>query len=136
MLVKDLMNRKVITVSEDTSIVEAASLMADNHVGSLVVVLHKKIRGILTERDIMIGLAQLGEDLPAASVRDIMTNYVYTITPQAGALKGIRLMADNNIKKLPVVDGDLLVGIITVTDIILNYPKLAPKVSRLFRARD
>jgi len=58
MLVKDIMRKKVITINENESISEVARLMSDNYIGSVVVVLNKKIRGILTERDILLAMAK------------------------------------------------------------------------------
>jgi len=61
MLVKDVMKRSVITTDPETNIKEAAKMLADNHIGSLVVVKNNKVIGIITEKDILYCLAESGE---------------------------------------------------------------------------
>ena len=107
--------------------------MADNNIGSLVVLKWGRIRGILTERDILIGLAKPGTDMPFASARDMMTESVYTITPGSSLPTANALMLGHKIKKLPVLDGDILVGILTATDIMSRIPSLGAKIYRCLK---
>jgi CBS domain-containing protein len=134
-LVRDVMNKEVLKVSPETSIIEASRLMADNHIGSLVVARRKKIMGIITERDILVGVSEFGNDISGKSVADLMTNYVITIGKSSNISKAIELMRGNKIKKLVVVEGALLRGIITATDIIVAQPELVKELSAVILKR-
>jgi CBS domain-containing protein len=124
MKVKDVMIKKVLTTGPDTIIKEAAKTLADNHIGSLVVVKDKKPIGILTERDILCALAESRDSeasgIGSKKVGNIMTNYVISIAPSGTVQEAVTLMAENKVKKLPVMDRKgKLVGIITASDIII-----------------
>ncbi len=132
MLVEKAMNKRVITVEPGTSLLEAMQVMADNHIGCVVVARgeakRRKAVGMLTERDVLVAIAsETVKDLKKAKVRDVMT-----IGPKRPLSKAIGLMDGNKIKKLPVVDDKgRLVGIITASDIISNQPKAAKKIRHL-----
>jgi len=140
------MTRKVMTTGPETSIKEAARTLADNHIGSLVVVKKKKPIGILTERDILHVLAESRDDgkdkIGSKEVGDVMTNYVISVAPSSTVQKAVKLMTENKIKKLPVIDNkDKLVGIITASDvittgsIITDQPGLIKHLKRLLSGR-
>jgi CBS domain-containing protein len=86
----------------------------------LVVVEGKKIAGIITERDILTKVTATGKSSERVYVKDIMTTKVLTITSDRFLDDAIHIMILNNIKKLPVVEGNQLVGIVTSTDIVAN----------------
>ncbi|MBI4181853.1 MAG: CBS domain-containing protein [Candidatus Aenigmarchaeota archaeon] len=131
--VQDVMHRRVITVDPSLLLQEAAAIMADNHVGSLVVVAGGALKGILTERDLLIALAQLGKEVVYATVGDLMTNYVISVGPRERLAAALELMRTHHIKKLPVVEDGRLEGILTTTDIIAAKPELLPEVLPLLR---
>jgi CBS domain-containing protein len=132
MLVKDIMTRNVATARPDTSLREAAEIMADNHIGCLVVKTDGKINGIITDRDVLLAVAdEKNKNLGSLKVKDIMTNYVITIHSANPVEKAVRLMIENRIKKLPVVDNDRLVGIITMSDIIWSQPGSVEQLSKM-----
>ena len=131
MLVKDVMNKKVLTCSPETSAREASSTMTDNRIGSLVVLRNGKIVGILTERDILKAVATGNSDFDSLPVEQIMTRYIISIKPDAGIEKAINLMVENDIKKLPVISGEKLVGIITTNDIAALWPKIVDTLGKL-----
>jgi len=132
MLVKDIMTRNVATARPDTSLREAAEIMADNHIGCLVVKTDGKINGIITDRDVLLAVAdEKNKNLGSLKVKDIMTNYVITIHSANPVEKAVRLMIENRIKKLPVVDNDRLVGIITMSDIIWSQPGSVEQLAKV-----
>lgn len=133
MLVKDVMTKKVMTVSPDTSIKDAARLLADNHIGSLIVMEEKSVIGIITERNILNALAESeGNEIDSKIVNDAMTSYIISITPTSSVQDAVKIMAENKIKKLPVMDGATLIGIITASDIITNQPRLIKGIKSLW----
>jgi len=130
MLVKDVMNKEVVVVKPSVTIREASQFMSRLHIGSLVVVDETGIVGIITERDILISVAE-GKDHDQTQVRDIMTRNVITIDPNKTVEEAVDLMVQHRIKKLPVVRDGKLVGIITASDIIVVEPKLIQNIASL-----
>jgi CBS domain-containing protein len=132
MLVKDIMTRNVVIVHRDTALREAAEIMADNHIGCLVVKSDGKISGIITDRDILVFIAdERHKNLDSFRVKDVMTDYVITIRSTSPIEKAVQLMNENRIKKIPVVDDERLAGIITMSDIICAQPKLVGQLSQV-----
>jgi len=129
MLVREIMRRDVLTASPDMAVTEAARKMADNHVGSLVVTKGGKILGIVTERNILLSLAEYGHDIEQKTLADVMTSYVITINPDSPVSKAVRVMNENSIKKLPVIEDENLVGMVSVSDIIVAQPALMKELA-------
>jgi CBS domain-containing protein len=129
MLVKEVMNKKVIVVEPEAFLKEAIAIMNDNNIGSVVVVKNNKIVGILTEGDVLRMLVKNKiMDINQLKVEDTMTRWVITIGPDDTIKKAIELMMKYHIKKLPVVKNEKLVGIITASDIATVQPKLIEKL--------
>ncbi|MCS7105709.1 MAG: CBS domain-containing protein [Candidatus Aenigmarchaeota archaeon] len=131
MLIKDVMNRNVIATKPETSVREAAKIMSKYHIGSLIVLEDEKIAGIITEGDILKKVIVEGKDLDETKVRDIMTEKVITISPDKTIDDAVKIMTEKKIKKLPVVDNDKLIGIITASDIMVVEPKLIEAIASL-----
>jgi CBS domain-containing protein len=126
MLVKNIMRRKLLTMTEDATINDVIDLMVENHAGSVIIVDKEeedKVVGIVTERDILCKIINHKKplDLP---IKEIMTRNVITISPNDTIEKAAQIMTENKIKKLPVVENGKLVGIITLTDIVASGIKL------------
>lgn len=135
MLVEKVMNRHVITATPETTLLEAAQIMADNHIGCIVVTKGKKPVGMLTERDVLIAVASEA-NVKKIKIGSIMTHYLITIGPKRPVSKAITLMADNKIKKLPVVnDEGKLVGIVTASDIMSVEPEAVKRIKHLISMR-
>ena len=113
MKVKDVM-KKIMAV-DDMRLKQAAKIMSEKKVGSLVVMDGDKIEGILTERDVLRNVDRLD-----ARVSKIMSRKVITISQDESLDNAAKIMRDNDIKRLPVMKGEDIVGILTVTDIIAN----------------
>ncbi|MFH8109765.1 MAG: CBS domain-containing protein [Candidatus Aenigmatarchaeota archaeon] len=131
MLIKDVMNRNVIATKPEVSVREAAKIMTKYHIGSLIILEDEKIAGIITEGDIIRKVIVEGKDLDETKVRDIMTEKVITITPDKTVEDAVKLMMEKRIKKLPVVDNEKLIGIITASDIMVVEPKLIEAIASL-----
>jgi len=130
MLVRDIMRKEVMTAKPDATVKEAAAAMSRLHIGSLVVVAEEKIVGIVTERNVLTAIAS-GKDPELTTVEEVMAKNVITIKPDEKIDTAVALMAEHKIKKLPVVDGGKLVGIITASDIIVVEPKLIESIANL-----
>jgi CBS domain-containing protein len=130
MLVRDIMNRNVITASEDINLKDAAKKMYNNKIGSLVIVRKNKLGGIITQTDVIRAISE-DREIETTLVADIMNKNVITVEPSKTIEEAVNLMTEHKIKKLPVVDGGKLVGIITASDIIVIEPKLIEGIASL-----
>jgi len=135
MKVRDIMAKNVLTAEPDVNLREAAEVMADNHIGCLVVVEGGKPAGIVTDRDVLLAVADSRKKIDKLTVGDVMTHYVITTKPDNPIEKAIQLMIENNVKKIPVVDEGELVGIITMTDVVLAQPKLIEKFNKIIKRK-
>jgi CBS domain-containing protein len=131
MLVKQAMTKNIIVIHPDTTIKDAAKVMTQHRVGSLVVVDGNKLVGIITELDIIWEVVAGDLDPKITLVKDVMTKEVVTVKSNQTLEDATELMVENNIKKLPVLEGNKLVGIITATDLISVQPKMIEALAKL-----
>jgi len=116
MLVGDIMHRDVKTASTEDSFADVAQVMRTNGISSVVVLDGKKLNGIVTERDI-VNLVAAGGDPHSTTVGHGMTRQdLVTITPKADLAEAAEMMVSRNIRHLPVVEGDAVVGIVSIRD--------------------
>ena len=120
-LVKEVMRTDVITIDIEDSIENAAKLMKKHKIGSLIVTGAKKIKGIITVEDIVY--KHIAEKR-GNKVNEIMSENLVTIDPTKSIEEASSIMVENKIKKLPVMEGEKLVGIVTASDIIRVEPVL------------
>jgi len=117
MQVQEIMTKNIIAIKSNESVLDACKKYRKNRVGSLVVMDNDIIVGIVTERDIIESMILVNGDPKKTKVRDIMTPRIKTVHALAPIEKAANIMKDNNIKKLPVVLNNEIVGIITETDL-------------------
>ncbi len=116
MKVTELMNSPV-TVSQEDTLLTAAGRMRDDSVGCLVATHGAEPVGILTDRDIATRCTAEGHDPRACTVGQHMTAKLTTARPDTDALDALHLMVAHKVKRLPVVDGGRLVGLVSLSDI-------------------
>jgi CBS domain-containing protein len=124
LLVRDVMTTKVKTTRPFSTVKDAVEKMNRFAIGSLVVVKDDRPVGIVTERDIMQKIVAPFFDLSVAKVKDIMSTQLITIRGDVGVEEAASLMVKKKIKKLPVVEDEKLVGMITSMDIMRANPKI------------
>jgi CBS domain-containing protein len=121
-LVADILSAKsdslVHTIEPTASVFEAMNLMADKHVGALVVVERGRVVGIVTERDYARKVALKSRASRKTPVRDIMTSSVISVRLDQTIDDCRALMAKNHLRHLPVIDRDGLVGMISIRDLL------------------
>ena len=130
MLVRQVMNRDVVVAKPDISLKHACEVMYNFHIGCLIISDDKKINGIVTNSDVIKAVAN-GREPDKTLIDTIMTKNVITVDPDKDIEDAAKLMTENKIKKLPVVDNDKLVGIITASDIVSLEPKLLDNLESL-----
>ncbi len=119
----EICNREVVVIDSGSSIVEAAKVMREYHVGDLVVVNEKYGKqspiGILTDRDITIEIVAKGIDPEIVSVGDAMSFDLVTADENDDFMHVIEMMRDRGVRRVPVVDADqTLLGILAVDDVL------------------
>jgi len=124
--IRSVMSRDVVTATVDETVSSVAKKMADNHISCVVVAEGKRIKGIFTERDLVRGIARDGTDDGGATMSERMSSPVETIAIQVPVLEAAEMMERKSIKRLPVVAGDEMVGIVTQTDITRGLVLLSP----------
>lgn len=132
MEVREIMNKNVKTLLNTSNVKDAAKAMSENKIGSVVIVdQKKKMVGLVTDTDITSMVAK-GTDPAKTSVKEIMATKVYFVKPSTTIEDAAEMMKKNNVKKLPVIDGSGLVGMVTASDIVAFEPKFMEMVSTLF----
>jgi len=114
--VADYMSRELLVIEPEAGLAAAASLMAQRHVGSVLVVAGGSLRGIFTERDIVRAVSQ---DVMAMHepVSDWMTSAPLTVAPETPIDEARDLMLERHFRHLPVTRGDELLGMISMRDL-------------------
>ncbi len=115
--VKDVMVKEIITVNPTTKIRDAVELMNKNQIGCLVVTRKGKPVGIITERDVLKKIVCRCKNPEQTRVSEIMSKPLIVGRVDMDWLEAVKLMLDRNIKKLPILDDERLVGLVTLTDI-------------------
>lgn len=119
--VKDLLGSKPMTVwsiTPEASVFQALELMAEKEIGALVVLSGSKLVGLLSERDYARKVILKGKASKETRVREIMTDKLITIRPETSIDECMALMTDKRIRHLPVLEGEKLVGMISIGDVV------------------
>ena len=116
-------NATLWSVSPDDTVFDAIKVLAEKGVGALIVMKDGKLVGILSERDYTRKVALLGKNSKEIYVRDIMTANVTVISPKTRTRECMAIMSEKNIRHLPVVDGDTVVGMLSIRDLMNDIIK-------------
>ncbi|MGE4275563.1 MAG: CBS domain-containing protein [Lawsonibacter sp.] len=118
MEVKELMNPSVISIEPTSSAALAARLISRHNIGVLPVCGgDQRLRGVVTDRDIILRCVAAEEDPAQTMVRDIMTRNCVTVSPGDDCREATRLMSVQQVRRLPVVESGKLIGIISLADL-------------------
>ena len=134
-LVRDIMMRNVKTVRTDDSALDAVVKMNKFHIGSVIVTNNGRPIGIITERNILERIVEPRLDPSTVRAKDIMSSPVITIDPNTAVEEAAQIMARKHIKKLPVVDGGKIVGVVSTSDIVRTSPTQLGILEELLRVR-
>ena len=126
---EDVMVREVVTVDENVSVKEAAEIMAQQIINSVIATEKGKATGILTERDILRRIVVEDKNSKKTKVKDIMSSPLIIIEPSTDLVKAARLMFEKKIKNLPVIENNRLTGLVSLTDIC----RLQPEILKILR---
>ena len=125
------MIKNVITISKEKTAYDAAILMSENEIGSVIVLEDNKIIGIVTERDLVRKVC--AKILPSNQVliKEIMSKPIITGKPDLEPEVAVQRMLNNKVRRLPIVEDDRLVGIVTITD-LAKYLRTRSLIEKIF----
>ncbi len=117
--VRSKVQRDVLHINGEKTVLEATELMIDKHVGSVVISGSGVIEGIFTERDLMKRVVAKRVDPAMVKIKDVMTKDLITINPEDSATKCLQLMKENNCRHMLVFEDGSLYGILSLRDMLL-----------------
>ena len=120
----DVMTTKPVTVDKDINLTNAAKLMEESNINSLLIIEKDNAIGIITDEDIVRNVVARGLDPKKIKIKDVMKKDLVYISPGADVYKALLLMRDNNIRQLPVMENEKLKGYLTLKDILKIQPEL------------
>jgi len=132
-MVRDVMTKNVKTVKTDDTVHAAVQKMNKFDIGSVIVTAGGRPVGIITDTSILRRIVGPRMDPATIWAKDIMTSPLITIDPNADLTEAAKIMAKNNINRLPVMEGDKLVGLISSTDIVKANPTQLSILEELLR---
>jgi len=127
MIIKDIMIQRVVTIDSCDSVFNACIKLLDERIGCIVVLEEGFCVGIVTERDFIERTILMNRDPQDTKVKEIMTPNIVTITSLDKIEDALNKMRKYRIKKLPVVNNDNLIGIVTISDIAHARPELTKR---------
>jgi CBS domain-containing protein len=132
--VREAMTEDPRSISPSASVVEAAQLMREGHIGSLPITDDETLIGMITDRDITTRVVAEAADPTKISVGDVYSRDLVSVEPDQDLEDALRLMARHQIRRLPVVEDGKLVGIVAQADIALALKEDEKKTGELLEA--
>jgi CBS domain-containing protein len=117
-ILKSKAKQAVHSIAPGDSVFDAVKLMADKNIGALLVMEADRIAGIVTERDYARKIVLMSRSSKDTPVREIMTSAVMYVRPGQTSEECMVLMTENRLRHLPVIDGDKLLGLISIGDLV------------------
>ena len=108
----------VLSVRSDDRVSDAVAMFAEKRIGAVPVIDDGRVVGIFSERDVVYSLAKVGAAALNARIGDVMTTPAMTVDPDTPVMSGLSLMTKRRIRHLPVVKGDLVIGFISIGDLV------------------
>lgn len=117
MKIREVMTPNPVTLDASTPILRAAEAMRENDIGDLVVRYDGKLCGIVTDRDIVVRVLATGKDPKSTTLESVCSHDMLTLSPDHDTTDAIRLMRERAIRRLPVVENNKLLGIVSLGDL-------------------
>lgn len=117
-VIQDKIGREIYTISPSATVLEAITLMANKGIGAVVVTQDTKVVGILSERDYTRKIALMQRTSDHTTVAEIMTSRVISVTRGHTVEECLNLMTEGHLRHLPVIEGETLVGFVSIGDLV------------------
>ena len=115
--IRDFMTTNPITMQAASSVADAARTMRDSNIGDVIVLDNGRIRGIVTDRDIVVRAVAEGRDPFTTRLADVCSQELTTLSPTDSVEDAVSLMREKAIRRLPVVEGGKPIGIVSIGDL-------------------
>jgi CBS domain-containing protein len=115
--VRDVMTNNPTTCEPSATLVDAAKVIAREDVGSVPIVESGRLVGIVTDRDIVVRAVAEGRDVTSTTVKDVASKDLVTVTPDEDLDRALQLMGQRQVRRIPVVESDQVVGIVSQADV-------------------
>ena len=136
-LVADIMTREPVTISPDSNLLECARKMVKKKVGSLVITEYGKLRGFISQKDILWALVKKSHsDLTKIKAIEISPKKIITIKPSSTIRETVDKMKKLKLERLPVIHENKLAGVITAKDILNFHPEIYPEIEEFSKIRE
>ena len=132
--VRDAMTEDPRSIGASASVVEAARVMREEHIGSLPITDDEQLVGMITDRDITTRVVAEAADPKMTSVGDVVSRDLISIEPDEDLEEAVQLMASHQVRRLPVVENGRLVGIVAQADVALNLRENEQRTGELVEA--
>ncbi len=119
--VKDILETKgydVISIDPEATVYDALKKMAGHNIGSIMVVKDEKVKGIFSERDYARKIILMGKTSRDSKVGDMMSDVLYGVRLSTTVNECMQIMTDQRVRHLPVVDGEKLIGVVSIGDVV------------------
>lgn len=118
--VREVMTAQPVVVAPDTPVQQVATAMRDESIGAVLVAEEGRLRGLVTDRDLTVRILADGGDMTGRTVQEACSSELVTVAPDDEVDRAVRLMRSKALRRLPVVDGDQAVGIVTLGDLAVE----------------
>ena len=116
----DKKGHSILSVSPDVPVIDAVRIMAESHVGALLVMKAGALVGIISERDYARKVVLMGRSSSDTPVHDIMTAPVVTVPPDCSVHDAMQIMTERRVRHLPVVSGGAVRGVVSIGDLVAS----------------
>ncbi|GAA2445924.1 CBS domain-containing protein [Streptomyces macrosporus] len=118
--ISEIMTADPTTVTPQTPIVEVARLMREEDIGDVLVAEGDRLRGLVTDRDLVVRAMADARDVEATPVQDVYSTDLVTCSPDDDIEEAVRLMREHALRRLPVLHGEALVGVVSLGDLAVE----------------
>ena len=115
--VRNVMTGNPTTCEPTATLVDAAKVIAREDIGSVPIVENGRLVGMVTDRDIVVRAVAEGRDVTSTTVKDVASKDLVTVTPDDDLDRALQLMGQRQVRRIPVVEGDQVVGIVSQADV-------------------
>ncbi|MEW2414472.1 CBS domain-containing protein [Streptomyces sp. NPDC046866] len=118
--IREIMTERLVTTAAQVSVAEAARRMRDEDIGDVLVVDDGHIKGVVTDRDLVVRVLAEGREPEQTTVADVCSGDVVTVSPDDDIEKAVELMRSHALRRLPVTEKDQPVGIVSLGDLAID----------------
>jgi len=135
MSLKWYVSPRMVALSADAPVLEAARAIESNNIGAVIVADKGRVVGIVTDRDLAVRVVGRGLDPKATTISEVMSTGVATLAPTDSQARAIRLMQTRKVRRIPLVEGERLVGIVTLDDLLLDEAAPIDRLTAIIQAQ-